>query len=151
VAAGLGADVPFCLAGGRARVGGIGEELEALAYEARHFTLLLLPFGVATAAVYRAWDDLAAVGRGSSGEGTGSAADGGNDLEEAALVVEPRLAPWRRLLGELSGRRPRLAGSGSTWFVEGSPEELGLTDGSRIEHEGTAGLVVGVRTTPPML
>jgi 4-diphosphocytidyl-2-C-methyl-D-erythritol kinase len=149
VAAGLGADVPFCVAGGRARVGGIGEELEPLEFEARHFTLLLLPFGVATADVYRAWDALSAAGGGSSGEGTEpSSGEGGNDLEEAALRVEPRLGEWRALFGDLTGHRPRLAGSGSTWFVEGTPEDLGLTGRHQVDHEGMTGLLVGVRTTP---
>ena len=44
----------------------------------------------------------------------------GNDLEPAALAVEPRLAKYRDALATASGRRPRLAGSGSTWFVEGA-------------------------------
>jgi 4-diphosphocytidyl-2-C-methyl-D-erythritol kinase len=59
LAAELGADVPFCLVGGRAKVSGIGEELTPLPFVARRLTLLLLPFGVNTAAVYRAWDVLA--------------------------------------------------------------------------------------------
>ena len=46
--------------------------------------------------------------------------DHGNDLEPAALAVEPRLAEWRDRLAEVSGERPRLAGSGSTWFVDGA-------------------------------
>ena len=108
LAARLGADVPFCLVGGRARVRGIGEVLEPLAFEARVFTLLIPPFGVSTAAVYRAWDDL------------GSSTAGRNHLEAAALSVEPRLRRWRERLGRDTGREPVLAGSGSTWFVEGA-------------------------------
>ncbi|HZU71431.1 MAG TPA: 4-(cytidine 5'-diphospho)-2-C-methyl-D-erythritol kinase [Acidimicrobiales bacterium] len=108
-AAALGADVPFCLVGGRARVAGIGEEVEPLAPRALEFTLLLPPFGVSTPAVYRAWDAL--------GGPTGPA---GNDLEPAAVAVEPRLAPWRDRLAGAAGAEARLAGSGSTWFVEGS-------------------------------
>ena len=42
-----------------------------------------------------------------------------NDLEPAALAVEPRLAAWRDRLGAATGRPPVLAGSGATWFVEG--------------------------------
>lgn len=110
VAAGrLGADIPFCLVGGRARVSGIGDQIEQLPFVGRVLTVLTPPFGCNTAAVYKAWDDLG-----------GPAGDHGNDLEPAALVVEPRLAKWRDQLGELSGQRPRLAGSGSTWFVEGA-------------------------------
>ncbi|HEX9995031.1 MAG TPA: 4-(cytidine 5'-diphospho)-2-C-methyl-D-erythritol kinase [Acidimicrobiales bacterium] len=109
VAAGLGADVPFCLVGGRARVTGVGERLEPLPEVDRVFTLLTPPFAAATPAVYAAWDRLG-----------GPSADGPNDLEPAALAVEPRLARWRDRLGDATGATPVLAGSGSTWFVEGA-------------------------------
>lgn len=111
----LGADVPFCMVGGRARVRGMGESIEPLAPLDRTFTLLTPPFGVSTVEVYRMWDELG----GPSGEGP-------NDLEPAALAVEPRLAGLRDRLGELTGRTPILAGSGSTWFVEGAFEGDGL-------------------------
>jgi len=108
-AARLGADVAFCLVGGRARVLGIGEVVEPLSFEPRVLTLLTPPFGCSTPAVYRAWDALG-----------GPVGEQGNDLEPAALVVEPRLAEWRNRLGDATGVEPRLAGSGSTWFVEGA-------------------------------
>jgi 4-diphosphocytidyl-2-C-methyl-D-erythritol kinase len=108
-AARLGADVPFCLHGGRARVGGIGDELDPLPFEARTLTLATPAFGCDTAAVYRAWDDLG-----------GPTASGPNDLEPAALVVAPQLAPFRDRLGDATGETPVLAGSGSTWFVPGA-------------------------------
>jgi 4-diphosphocytidyl-2-C-methyl-D-erythritol kinase len=113
-AAELGADVPFCLRGGRARVAGIGEILEPLAFVARTFTLVTPPFGCSTPAVYRAWDELG-----------GPTASGPNDLESAALVVEPRLARWRDRLAAATDAVPVLAGSGSTWFVEGEHPAAG--------------------------
>jgi 4-diphosphocytidyl-2-C-methyl-D-erythritol kinase len=109
VAASLGADVPFCLHGGRARVRGIGELIEPLPFEPRTFTLLTPPFGCSTPDVYRAWDELG-----------GPLHAGPNDLEPAALTVEPRLAAWRDKLADATGVKPDLAGSGSTWFVEGA-------------------------------
>ena len=109
VAAGLGADVPFCLVGGRARVRGIGEVVEPRPFQARTFTLLTPPLKVTTAAVYRMWDDLG-----------GPAGGNGNDLVAPALGVVPELAVWRDRLQEATGQRPRLAGSGSTWFVDGA-------------------------------
>lgn len=115
VAARLGSDVPFCLVGGRARVTGIGQIVEPLPFEARTFTLLTPPFGVPTPAVYRAWDDLG-----------GPTVDGANDLEPAALAVEPRLAEWRDRLADATGSVPVLAGSGSTWFVEGEHPGPGM-------------------------
>ena len=112
-AASLGADVPFCVVGGRARVGGIGEMVDALPFEERMYLLVLPPLVVDTAAVYRAWD---AGCRPLNGMETS------NDLEPAALDVAPDLAHWRDALSVASGRVARLAGSGATWFVEADEE-----------------------------
>lgn len=108
-AAALGADIAFCLDGGRARVGGIGEVVEPLPHVEQHFTLLTPPLYCSTPAVYRAWDELG-----------GPTGENGNDLEAAALEVEPELARWRDELSAHAQLPARLAGSGSTWFVEGS-------------------------------
>ena len=107
-AARIGADVAFCLMGGRARVTGIGEIVEPLPFEEQVFTLLTAPVGCPTPAVYRRWDEIG-----------GPTGEHGNDLEPAAVDLVPELARWRDVLGDATGRRPRLAGSGSTWFVEG--------------------------------
>jgi 4-diphosphocytidyl-2-C-methyl-D-erythritol kinase len=115
LAATLGADVPFCLRGGRARVSGIGDELDPMPFVERTFTLVTPPFGCSTAAVYSAWDELG-----------GPTAAGPNDLEPAALSVEPGLARWRERLAEATGQVPVLAGSGSTWYVEGSYPGAGM-------------------------
>jgi 4-diphosphocytidyl-2-C-methyl-D-erythritol kinase len=138
LACALGADVPFCVTGGRALVSGVGEVVEALAFEHRSFVLLTPPFGVSTAAVYGAWDSLG----GPSGQGP-------NDLEAPALVVEPRLARWREALAELTGRVPVLAGSGSTWFVEGSADELGVGAGTAVDVDGEVAHIVEARTERP--
>lgn len=108
VAASIGADVAFCVVGGRARVTGIGEIVEPLAFEERTFTLVIPPVPVSTVEVYRAWDRMG-----------GPTGPGDNGLERAALEVAPDLARWRDRLGDATGLTPRLAGSGSTWFVEG--------------------------------
>jgi len=107
-AAAIGADVSFCLVGGRARVTGIGEVVEPMAHREAAFTLLIPPVGCPTVDVYRRWDELG-----------GPTGDNGNDLEPAALDLVPDLARWRDELGDATGVRPRLAGSGGTWFVEG--------------------------------
>jgi 4-diphosphocytidyl-2-C-methyl-D-erythritol kinase len=105
----LGADVAFCVRGGRARVRGIGELLEPLPYEERTFTLLTPPLHCSTPLVYRRWDEMG-----------GPVGEHGNDLEPAALSLVPELAEWRDRLADATQQRPRLAGSGSTWFVEGA-------------------------------
>lgn len=109
VAATLGADVAFCVRGGRARVTGIGEILEPLPYVAATFTLCIPPIPCSTPRVYAAWDALG-----------GPRSEGSNDLEPAALAVEPDLAGWRDRLGDATGETPCLAGSGGTWFVRGA-------------------------------
>ena len=127
VAAGLGSDVPFCLVGGHARVTGTGGEVASLPHEDRTFTLVIPPFGMESRAVYEKWDEL--------GGPTGEA---GNDLEPAAVAFDARLLEWRDALGAATGVAPRLAGSGSTWFVEGA-----FTD-----HELSGARVCVVRTIP---
>jgi len=105
----LGADVAFCLVGGRARVQGIGEIIEPLEHSNQQYTLQLSPLHCVTGEVYDAWDQLG-----------GPVGEHGNDLEAAALWTVPELAQWRDELGDSTGQIPRLAGSGSTWFVEGA-------------------------------
>ncbi len=107
-AARLGADVSFCLVGGRARVRGIGEIVEPLPYLRRTVTLVIPPLRVSTPAAYATWDRLG-----------GPSAPGPNDLEPAAIAVEPMLARWRDRIADACGRSPVLAGSGATWFVHG--------------------------------
>jgi 4-diphosphocytidyl-2-C-methyl-D-erythritol kinase len=113
VAVAIGADVPFCVVGGRARVQGIGELVDPLPPLDRTFTLVVPPVGVSTIAAYKAWDALGA-----------PRAEGPNDLEPAALVVEPALVRWRDRIREAAGVAPTLAGSGSTWFVDGARPDL---------------------------
>ncbi len=138
----LGADIPFCLVGGRARVGGIGELVEPLDHVDRVVTLVIPPLSVSTPAAYRAWDDLG-----------GPVADGPNDLEPAALVVEPALRRWRDRIADRVGAAPVLAGSGATWFVEGEREnalaEL-VDEGARVVVARTVPMDVAAgRSDPP--
>jgi 4-diphosphocytidyl-2-C-methyl-D-erythritol kinase len=114
VAVRLGADVPFCVHGGRARVRGVGEVIDPLPAVARDFTLIIPPLVVPTPAVFRAWDDL------------GGPVDDvtENDLTAAAIAVVPELARWRDRIAEATGRPARLAGSGATWFVDGHQADL---------------------------
>jgi len=105
-AASLGADVAFCLVGGRAHVTGIGEIIEPLPFRDQSFVLWTPPIGVETATVYGTWDELG-----------GPWGQNSNDLEPAALAAYPELAAWRGELAAASGRTPQLAGSGGTWFV----------------------------------
>lgn len=105
-AATLGADVAFCLVGGRARVTGVGEIIEPLGFRDQSFVLWMPPVQVDTATVYDTWDELG-----------GPSGPNANDLEPAALAAYPELSAWRDDLEAVTGRTPRLAGSGGTWFI----------------------------------
>lgn len=109
----LGADIPFCMVGGRARVRGIGEIVEPLPEQDFDVTLVLPPIHASTPVVYAAWDALG-----------GPRGETGNDLEPAALHAVPGLSAVRDRMTEVLKTPPMLAGSGSTWFVEGHHREL---------------------------
>ncbi len=131
VASTLGADIPFCMIGGRARVQGIGEIVTPLPFVERSLTLVIPPLTVSTPAAYAAWDDLG-----------GPTAAGVNDLEPAAILVVPELARWRDLIGDACGHTPILAGSGSTWFVHGEHNNALAALG----NEGAE--IIAARTVP---
>ena len=104
----LGADIPFCLVGGRALVTGIGEIVSPMPYEARNVTLFLPPMSAPTPVVYREWDALGC-----------PKGPNGNDLEPAAVSAFPELGQWRDRVETAIGSTLFLAGSGSTWFTDG--------------------------------
>jgi 4-diphosphocytidyl-2-C-methyl-D-erythritol kinase len=141
VALSLGSDVPFSVMGGRALVEGVGEFVTPLEFVPREFLLVLPPLGVDTRSVYAAWDALAEGQR-------DDLAGPGNALTAAALRVEPALARWRDALGDLAGAQPMLAGSGSTWFVEGGPPEAGTEDLPWLDLGSERAPLVRARTVP---
>jgi 4-diphosphocytidyl-2-C-methyl-D-erythritol kinase len=116
VAAALGSDVPSQLRPGRAVIRGAGELVSPLA-DPDPFGVLVLPSraGLSTAAVYREADRLGA-GR--------TAADlaaldplsltGVNDLEEAALTLEPSVADGLSRAREAGASQVLVCGSGPT-------------------------------------
>jgi len=104
----LGADIPFCLVGGRAFVTGTGEIISPMPHEDRNVTLFLPPISVSTPAVYREWDAMG-----------GPKGPQGNDLEPAAVSAFPELGKWRERVESAIGSTLSLAGSGSTWFAHG--------------------------------
>jgi 4-diphosphocytidyl-2-C-methyl-D-erythritol kinase len=106
----LGGDVPFCQVGGRALVEGVGEIITPLPFEARDVTLMLPSFSVSTADVYGAYDALVAGGWRPTGV---------NHLEVPAGAVSPQLHTTLQWLRAKYGSRVRLAGSGSTMFIDG--------------------------------
>jgi 4-diphosphocytidyl-2-C-methyl-D-erythritol kinase len=122
VGASLGSDVPFCVRGGAAWLGGRGERVELVNLPVGlPFLVALPPFRLSTASVYQAWDELG----GPRSERTvrapagiaGTLAELVNDLEPAAEAVEPRLREFREHLEAAVEAPAILAGSGSAYAV----------------------------------
>jgi 4-diphosphocytidyl-2-C-methyl-D-erythritol kinase len=139
IAAGLGSDVPFFLAGGWALVEGRGERVAALPPPRgpAPAVLLVTPgVGVSTAAVYAAYAGgirmpsgaALASSRHLAGELAGGMtvatfSDRGgimavaNDLAAATAALVPGLVPFRRALARLVARPVAQSGSGPTLWV----------------------------------
>ncbi|HMF83782.1 MAG TPA: 4-(cytidine 5'-diphospho)-2-C-methyl-D-erythritol kinase [Acidimicrobiia bacterium] len=122
LAADLGSDVPFFLAGGAAWMRGRGDVLERVALRPGLPMLVVMPpFPLATVDVYRAWDDLAGPRSPRSVPSpepiAGLVPELVNDLEPAAEQVDPRLRPLRERIEDAAGRGALMAGSGPTYVV----------------------------------
>jgi 4-diphosphocytidyl-2-C-methyl-D-erythritol kinase len=103
----VGADVPFFLVGGRARVEGRGERIHQLSDHDAWFAIAWPGIELSTADVYRAWDEVKG--------------DGPNHLRRAAERAEPRVAEFARSLG--AGWQ--MTGSGSAFFLPAAGEQEG--------------------------
>jgi len=113
LAAELGSDVPFFLLGGTCSIGGRGERLKRLPPLPRyHLVLLVPPFPLPTAEVYRKLDEL-----GKNEKNGESPRLLRNDLEQAALALRPELADYRDLLLEQGAEFVGMSGSGPAWFA----------------------------------
>jgi len=151
LAAELGSDVPFFLAGGPALVEGRGERLTPLAWvrdgddTGDHPGLLLVTPSVAvsTPAAFAAFDAGARPAGGAARLASAHLADelrrglrvadllarasvlaAANDLAPAAAILEPGLVPFKRALIRLVGRPIGLSGSGPThWALYASHRE----------------------------
>ena len=104
IAAGIGADVPFFLAGGAALAEGRGERLTPLLTKPEWFAVAWPDIELSTADVYRAWDEVAG--------------DGPNQLRAAAAHVDPRV----NVLATRLGQGWQMTGSGSAFFLRCADE-----------------------------
>ena len=110
LAAGLGADVPFCLHGGKALCEGIGEILTPLPDEPEEYLLILKPEGaLSTADMYRMWDE-------AHPDGPETETEEGNDFEPLAFRLLPAVRELRDRLLVAGAREALMTGSGSAVF-----------------------------------
>ena len=125
VAATLGADVPFFLAGGTALGLGRGDEVYPLADLPRHWIVLLVPgFGVSTADAYSWYDSERDLSRGGGarepqhvpGPWPSRAAQMINDLEAPIARHHPEIDHMRTALRRAGALAAAMSGSGSAVF-----------------------------------
>lgn len=115
----LGADVPFFLLGGAARMRGIGERLEPVFVPRRPVVVAFPGVGLSTQEVYRRFDHSLTLNKAVSRirpPTNSQRPTCGNDLEAAAFQLLPRLRELKRRLRALGGRGVLMTGSGSALF-----------------------------------
>lgn len=118
LAAGLGADVPACVASRMCLGLGTGTDMYPVEDDLAGTPVLLVNPRVplATGPVFRAWDG---VDRGALPVGTASAiaSAGRNDLEAPAISLCPPIADVLAVLRQTGARLVRMSGSGATCFA----------------------------------
>lgn len=108
----LGADVPFCMTGGLARVRGIGERLTPMPCAPEvHLAMVTPGGGLSTAAVFRAWDEMRA--RAAAG-GAGLVKGGGVSDADASAMRGGVRAP----MGDGSPDAGSQAQHGTAWDMD---------------------------------
>ena len=166
LAANLGSDVPFALAGGAAIGVGRGERLTAIdSIAPLHLVLIFDDQGLSTPAVYKKLDELRA-GRGNLVESPEisrsfmRALQGGNpfeiaehlhnDLEEAAIALRPDLRIKMTTAVQHGAIRAMVSGSGPTILALASSEVAAMQIARSMSELGyktiaTSGPAIGTR------
>ena len=138
LAAELGADVPFFLAGGTRRARGIGDELAPAASPSERWGIVAWPgVRVATAEAY-AWLDEAR-GPGDHSLPPFGGGGRGNDFEPVVAARCPPAGRALEVLAEGMGRIVRMSGSGSASFALYTSEAFRNGDLARV-RAGMAGV-----------
>lgn len=122
----LGADVPFCLLGGTVLARGKGEALTPLqAAEQMGVVLVKPPFGVSTAAIYKAYDGLSPGPQPDTGAMLEALHSGDvyavsallcNALERVTVIMHPEIIHIKKTLLAAGACGTLMSGSGPTVF-----------------------------------
>lgn len=134
IGASLGADVPFCMLGGLARVGGVGERLTPIPGAPSIPLAMVTPGGgLSTPAVFKAWDegdcpivpaDLSALADAlTRGDLNRAQTLSFNALEVPAIRLMPQIGEIIETFRTLGARFVRMTGSGSTVFAAFDTDE----------------------------
>lgn len=124
---GLGADLPFCLTGGLARVEGVGERITKLSAQKSLPLVILHPKpGLSTPDVYAAWDAMGAGYRAPDAQRLSALLQSGdaaalrgvceNALEEPARTLLPGIGQAVSRLYDCGAAFAQMTGSGSAVF-----------------------------------
>ena len=139
----LGADVPFCLMGGLARVGGFGEQLQPLEKAPSVPLAMVTPGGgLSTADVFKAWDEGGYAIPEVKTELLADALTKGeierahelsfNALEAPAIRLMPEIGEILGKFQSMGARMTRMTGSGSTVFAVFDTDEQAQYAASQI-------------------
>ncbi len=130
----LGADVPFMLTGGLARVGGIGEQIERLEPAPRAWLAVVQPCGgLSTREVFSAFDACADVAHPRTDEAQSAlcradlrtlAPAMGNVLEAVSIPCRPAIAEAIQVFESVGAVRAMMTGSGSAVYGVFESESL---------------------------
>lgn len=130
----LGADVPFCMIGGLARVGGVGEKLQPIQGAPSIPLAMVTPGGgLSTPAVFKEYDagdypvvaaDMAALADALiRGDLEAAQALSHNSLEAPAIRLMPEIGAMMEQFKSCGARMVRMTGSGSTVFAAFDTDE----------------------------
>jgi 4-diphosphocytidyl-2-C-methyl-D-erythritol kinase len=142
----LGSDVPFCLLGKTALAGGKGEVLTPLpSFSGRGVVLVMPPFGVSTASIYKLYDSFpagpavnvsAVVKAVESGDFLAVARMMGNALEKVTASKHPKIMEIKNGLINAGAAGALMSGSGPAVFGLCAGPEEARAIASRLKPEG---------------
>ena len=139
----LGADVPFCMLGGLARVGGVGEKLSPMEGAPSIPWAMATPGGgLSTPAVFKAWDEggypivpVDMPGLADAlirGDLERAQAFSFNSLEAPAIALMPEIGEMIERFRSFGARMVRMTGSGSTVFAAFDTDEQAAAAAAKI-------------------